>query len=190
MRLQSFVRKLFKIVNDENTNHIVSWTNDKNENLQTFTIHNTELFTDRVLPSHFKHGNIQSFSRQLNKYQFVKHNKGKLDRLVFSHPNFRKDGDESQLVHIQRRSSVTHDLEDGLVGHKRLNLNTLEEDQNIVQKHRKASLESQSPKVTPAAPSDDIITADEAVYPQDEYQMLLIKLFRDTVIVLQDIIKI
>ena len=93
-----FVKKLYKIVRDPLTNHIVSWTPAKN-GVQSFTIHCASMFKVEVLPTHFKHGSMHSFLRQLNKYQFKKQNKGETDRLIFSHLNF-KDGNEDDLANI------------------------------------------------------------------------------------------
>ena len=74
------------MVEDENTNNIIAWTKEYGKN--TFTIYDTKVFARDVLPKYFTRGNMQTFLRQLNKYSFVKFNKGQTDRLIMHHKNF------------------------------------------------------------------------------------------------------
>ncbi|EEC09347.1 heat shock transcription factor, putative, partial [Ixodes scapularis] len=58
----AFLVKLWKLVEDENCNDLISW----NENGQSFIIHNQTQFAKELLPLYFKHSNMASFIRQLN----------------------------------------------------------------------------------------------------------------------------
>lgn len=59
-----FLTKTCELVDDPNTNHIVSWSRGNN----SFVVWDPEAFSAQVLPYYFKHGNLSSFIRQLNTY--------------------------------------------------------------------------------------------------------------------------
>jgi osomolarity two-component system response regulator SKN7 len=63
-----FVKKLFKMLEDDSYNDIVSW----GINGDSFVVKEIDAFTKTILPRHFKHSNFASFVRQLNKYDFHK----------------------------------------------------------------------------------------------------------------------
>lgn len=46
---------------DPSLHHIISWNDDG----KALVIKDSKLFSDTVLPAHFKHGNISSFIRQV-----------------------------------------------------------------------------------------------------------------------------
>lgn len=59
-----FLTKTFEMVNDPNTNHIVSW----NRGGISFVVWDPHSFSATILPLYFKHNNFSSFVRQLNTY--------------------------------------------------------------------------------------------------------------------------
>ncbi|KAI9505555.1 kinase-regulated stress-responsive transcription factor skn7 [Coemansia spiralis] len=63
-----FVKKLFRMLEDEAHREIVCWGFDGD----SFVVKDPNEFSKFVLPQHFKHNNFASFVRQLNKYDFHK----------------------------------------------------------------------------------------------------------------------
>ncbi|XP_075559832.1 heat shock factor protein 1-like isoform X3 [Dermacentor variabilis] len=64
----AFLVKLWKLVEDEKCNDLISWSSSG----QSFIIHNQIQFAKELLPLYFKHSNMASFIRQLNMYGFRK----------------------------------------------------------------------------------------------------------------------
>ncbi|GES96529.1 stress response regulator/HFS transcription factor [Rhizophagus clarus] len=66
--IADFIKRLYRMLEDKSYSHIVSWgvTGD------TFVVHDPTEFAKSILPQHFKHNNMASFVRQLNKYDFHK----------------------------------------------------------------------------------------------------------------------
>ncbi|KAM3530033.1 hypothetical protein MY4038_005117 [Beauveria bassiana] len=102
-----FVRKLFKMLEDPSHQDVARWGKDGD----TFVVVEGEKFTRSILPKHFKHSNMSSFIRQLNKYDFHKV-KPSADAdgsapsgnvLEFKHPNFRVDS-KDDLDNIRRKA--------------------------------------------------------------------------------------
>lgn len=60
----AFLIKTFNIVNDPNTNSIISW----GEMGDSFIIKDHIKFTAEILPNYFRHNNLSSFVYQLNNY--------------------------------------------------------------------------------------------------------------------------
>jgi len=94
---QPFIHKLYTMVSEPETAHIVNWSPDGNGLL----LLNLEAFVKEILPIYFKHTNLSSFVRQLNTYGFSKTDS---DTWRFSHPAFRK-GEPDQLHRIERKNS-------------------------------------------------------------------------------------
>lgn len=63
-----FAEKLFIIINNPENYNIIRWSDDG----QSFLLLDAYKFTDDILLKFFKHKNISSFIRQLNKYGFNK----------------------------------------------------------------------------------------------------------------------
>ncbi|XP_059050900.1 heat shock factor protein isoform X7 [Achroia grisella] len=101
----AFLGKLWKLVNDTETNHLISWSPGG----KTFVIKNQADFARELLPLYYKHNNMASFIRQLNMYGFHKitsvENGGlryEKDDIEFSHPCFMR-GHAYLLEHIKRK---------------------------------------------------------------------------------------
>ncbi|XP_017049852.1 heat shock factor protein isoform X2 [Drosophila ficusphila] len=90
----AFLAKLWRLVDDEDTNRLICWTKDGN----SFVIQNQAQFAKELLPLNYKHNNMASFIRQLNMYGFHKItsiDNGGLrfdrDEIEFSHPFFKRN---------------------------------------------------------------------------------------------------
>lgn len=59
-----FLTKTYQLVDDPQTDHIVSWGDDET----TFVVWRPPEFARDLLPNFFKHNNFSSFVRQLNTY--------------------------------------------------------------------------------------------------------------------------
>ncbi|CAG8485191.1 6377_t:CDS:2 [Ambispora leptoticha] len=101
-----FVKKLFKMLEDESYSDIVSW----GVNGDSFVVKEIDAFTKTILPRHFKHSNFASFVRQLNKYDFHKIRNSDDSNAPygeqaweFRHPKFQCDK-RDQLDNIKRKT--------------------------------------------------------------------------------------
>jgi len=92
-----FLIKTFDIVEDSETDDIVSWSEDGNR----FTVWKPMEFARDLLPKNFKHNNFSSFVRQLNTYGFRKTNP---DQQQFENELFMR-GRRDLLGEIQRRKT-------------------------------------------------------------------------------------
>ncbi|CAM0872080.1 unnamed protein product [Alopecurus aequalis] len=63
-----FLTKLYEMVSDPATDHVISWTDAGN----SFVVSDAHAFERDLLRRHFKHSNFSSFIRQLNTYGFRK----------------------------------------------------------------------------------------------------------------------
>ncbi|KZS12810.1 heat shock factor protein isoform X3 [Daphnia magna] len=105
----AFLGKLWKLVEDPSTNHLISW----NSNGMSFTIRDQARFARELLPLYYKHNNMASFVRQLNMYGFhkvVSVDSGGLkvdkDEMEFAHMYFLQ-GQEFLLEHIKRKIPIS-----------------------------------------------------------------------------------
>lgn len=82
--LPKFIKALFLMVQDPETDHIICWA----EKSQGFRILNKEIFEDVLLPKYFQHKEFKSFHRQLNMYNFQKITLKEEEFMEFFHPFF------------------------------------------------------------------------------------------------------
>ncbi|KAJ1731918.1 Flocculation suppression protein [Coemansia biformis] len=95
------------MVADSSTDSLISWTAEGD----CFMVTDPPELSRKVLPVYFKHGNWQSFVRQLNMYGFHKINDlayggvfGDAQLWMFKHPCFRR-GELRLLQGIKRRGT-------------------------------------------------------------------------------------
>jgi heat shock transcription factor 1 len=105
----AFLGKLWKMVNDPSTDHLICWSPSGT----SFVIPNQAQFWYELLPLYYKHNNMSSFVRQLNMYGFHKLStveNGTMDsdkdEIQFSHPFFLKDQPEL-LRNIKRKATTS-----------------------------------------------------------------------------------
>ncbi|XP_051133916.1 heat stress transcription factor A-7a-like [Andrographis paniculata] len=98
-RTPAFLTKTYNIVNDLDTNSIISWNLFGN----SFIIWDHLKFSSDILPRYFKHSNFSSFVYQLNNYGFRKIG---VDHMwEYENVNFQA-GKEHLLVNIRRRNQI------------------------------------------------------------------------------------
>ncbi|KAK0444188.1 HSF-type DNA-binding-domain-containing protein [Desarmillaria tabescens] len=98
-----FVKKLYKMLEDQSFQHVVSWGPQGD----CFVVKDMNEFTKSILPRMFKHSNFASFVRQLNKYDFHKvkntdDNQFGEHSWTFRHPDFHADRRDA-LENIKRK---------------------------------------------------------------------------------------
>jgi len=98
-----FVKKLYKMLEDQSFQNVVSWGPQGD----CFVVKDMNEFTKSILPRMFKHSNFASFVRQLNKYDFHKvkntdDNQFGEHSWTFRHPDFHADRRDA-LENIKRK---------------------------------------------------------------------------------------
>ena len=95
----SFIFKLYEILNNTLYQKIISWNNDGSAIL----IKDTNKLCEIILPIFFKHNNFSSFVRQLNLYGFHK-SKGMIkEGELFEHEELNKESTNDQIEEIMNK---------------------------------------------------------------------------------------
>ncbi|KAF9052211.1 hypothetical protein BDZ89DRAFT_939730 [Hymenopellis radicata] len=118
-KIPPFLQKLYKIVSDPATDHVIAWSEDGN----SFYIHDQATLEAEVLPRWFKTNKTAAFVRQLNKYGFRKvthlqqgvlKRESEMESSQYVHPDFHR-GREDQLAMINEGKKQIHVKESLLV---------------------------------------------------------------------------
>lgn len=107
--IKEFSEKLYEILDDSRNSSIIRWNDDG----QSFLLLDTIEFARSILELYFKHKNLNSFVRQLNKYDFhkIKSTPETLEKYgfhvwEFKHTYFQKNR-RDLLGRIRRKRSVS-----------------------------------------------------------------------------------
>lgn len=110
--IPAFIAKLWEMVNDKKYDYLIQWCNDGT----SFVIKDQNKFCSELLPIYYKHNNMASFIRQLNKYGFRKvvpidsaSLKNDRNDLEFAHAHFLRDY-PALLWQIRRKISNTKEI--------------------------------------------------------------------------------
>ncbi|CAI9760296.1 unnamed protein product [Fraxinus pennsylvanica] len=98
-----FLTRIFSMVNDPNTNSIISWSSSGT----SFIVWDHLQFSAELLPQNFKHSNFSSFIYQLNNYGFRKI--GVEHQWEYENQYFQA-GKEHLLIKIKRRNQKLETL--------------------------------------------------------------------------------
>jgi len=95
----SFIRKTYELLQDRAHSDLITWSDCGN----FLIIKDVQAFSQKILPTYFKHSNMNSFVRQLNMYNFHKKRTMTTDH-VYYHDLFKR-GNGELLKHIKRKNS-------------------------------------------------------------------------------------
>uniref|UniRef100_A0A0A9Z1H6 Heat shock factor protein 1 n=3 Tax=Lygus hesperus TaxID=30085 RepID=A0A0A9Z1H6_LYGHE len=111
----AFIAKLWHMVSDPNCDDLICWAEDGT----SFFIKDQVRFCSQLLPRYYKHNNMASFIRQLNKYGFHKVSSIESSSLLsekgdyeFAHEFFVKDCVKSLEMIKRKMSSTSREIVD------------------------------------------------------------------------------
>ena len=96
----TFLSKLFDILNDETFKDIIKWSKDG----YNIIITDVNKLCEVILPKFYKHRNFSSFVRQLNLYDFHKIKDKSVNVLIFENKQFNKNCTKEQIIKISREN--------------------------------------------------------------------------------------
>ena len=99
----TFLSKLFDILNDETFKDIIKWSKDG----YNIIITDVNKLCEVILPKFYKHRNFSSFVRQLNLYDFHKIKDKSVNVLIFENKQFNKNCTKEQIIKISRENKNT-----------------------------------------------------------------------------------
>ena len=105
-RLAPFLKKLFNLVSESETDDVVHWIEDGT----AFSIDDPRRLAIEVLPRYFKHNKLGSFTQQLHTYGFAR-TSAVQDEMIFSREFFRRNAPE-ELYKIRRGRGVDDALDE------------------------------------------------------------------------------
>lgn len=140
-KCETFLPKLFDILNNKKYRNIIYWNNSGNG----IIIFDINSLSKIILPQFYKHHNFSSFVRQLNMYGFYKNREIlNLSYQEYLHDKFNINCTKEQIKNITRKKSQTKSVNDfHLNDNKMLGL---EESQNDILNYLNFQIEENSKK--------------------------------------------
>lgn len=97
--VSTFLQKLFEICTSNEHRGVITWSDDG----LSFEVVSRSEFEKVILPTYFKHANMNSFVRQLNMYDFHKRRRSSQE-IIFYHEFFVR-GRRDLLSQIKRKTN-------------------------------------------------------------------------------------
>jgi len=91
-----FPIKLMQILDENAHSEVIHWL----PHGRGFLISNKKRFAEEILPKYFKESKYTSFTRRLNRWNFVIQTHGR-SKASYFHPSFVRDGDHNALLDMQ-----------------------------------------------------------------------------------------
>lgn len=116
-KIRPFIQKLFEILENKSFSSIIEWNSTN-----SFIIHNKERFSREILVKFFKTSSFDSFTRQLNKYNFKK----KRNQCIFWNNDFNRNSNENlSKIAIKETTQTLKELKEDKMGLSMFNYKTV-----------------------------------------------------------------